>query len=140
MHTKLQSKTSWSSQVPSPRDRLSRLLPVALMTLGGAVGFGLVLIYPPRHPDDRLFAVAVVGGGLAMLGLLAGMLVSLRLRGRINTPLALSAVAIPLASFAWFINAKGGQREIALVFACIGWAAVLAFVANAAALLSQARR
>ncbi|WP_164102262.1 hypothetical protein [Candidatus Laterigemmans baculatus] len=110
------------------------------MTLGGAVGFGLVLLYPPRHPEDRLFAVAIAGGGLAMLGLLAGTLVSLWIRGRINTIFALSAVAIPLASFGWFINAKGGQRDVAFVFACIGWLAVLVFLVNAAALLSRDRR
>lgn len=75
-----------------------------------------------------------------MLGLLAGTLVSLWIRGRVNTILVLSAVAIPFAVFGWFSNAKGGQRDVAFVFACVGWLAVLVFLGNAAALLSRDRR
>ena len=116
---------------------LSRWAPFALALVGGTIGLGLVSFFPPRHPDDKLFAFTIVGGGLAALGLLIGLLASLWLRRRINLALALSGLAIPFACFGWFLFGKGGDWDAAGWFAIVGWIAIAIFLVNSVTLLVQ---
>ncbi len=116
---------------------LSRWAPVALALVGGTIGLGMVSFFPPRHPDDKLFAITIAGGGLAALGLLIGLLASLCLRRRINLALALSGLAIPFACFGWFFFGKGGNWDAAGWFAIVGWIAVVIFLVNTVTMLVQ---
>jgi len=120
------------------RQHIAILLP--LLCTGAGVGTSLVLLNPPQHPDDHLFALTIAGGGLGVLGLLCGYLCSHWLRGHIGGLEIIALTGVLVGTFGWFINGKGGQWDIANVFAIVFWAAVVTFAIRAIALIGNQQR
>ena len=122
------------------RPYIAILLPFLCAAIGAAVGASIVVLNRPQRPDDYLFALTIAGGGLGMLGLLAGFLCSLWLRGHIGVLEIIAVTGILVGIFGWFINGKGGRWDIANVFAIVFWAAVVTFAIRAIALIGNRQR
>lgn len=105
--------------------------------LGAAIGAALATLYPPRHPDDRVFAWIVAAGGLGVVGMLLGFLVWLWLRGRVSPLVPVSAIAIPSCLLGWFINRKGGHWDFACLFGLFALFATIAFFVRSFALIGN---
>lgn len=119
------------------RERVTKLFPLVGAVLGAVAGAIPVLLYPPEHPDDRLFYLVVAGGGFGVIGLLCGYLCSLRARRRIGFT-DISAVAGVLVGLAgWFVNGKGGRWDMANVFGIVFWAAIITLVLRGVAITGK---
>ena len=114
------------------RKHFSTFALVGLPLVGTTVGVVLSAIYPPRNPIDYWPTVGFLGAGFAVVGLLFGALAWLWLRGRVSTVVALSAIAIPVCVFGWFINGKGGRWDNAWWFGLAGFIAFVLFFARSA--------
>jgi len=119
------------------RKHLPILAFVGLPLVGALVGAALAAIYPPRNPIDYWPTFGFLSVGFAVIGLLFGFLAWLWLRGRVSAVVAVSAIAIPLCSFGWFINGKGGRWDIAWWFGLFGIIATVAFFTRSLALIGN---
>ena len=119
------------------RERITKLFPLVGAVLVVAAGAIPVLLYPPEHPDDRLFYLVVAGGGLGVFGLLCGYLCFLWARRRIGFTdiLAIAGVLVGIAG--WFINGKGGRWDMANVFSIVFWVAIITLVLRGIATIGK---
>jgi len=108
--------------------------------VGVFIGAALALLFPPDHPDDRVFAWIVGAGGLGVIGLLFGFLGYLLIRRCITPLIAICAIAIPAAMFGWFINGKGGRWDVAWWFGLAGFVAALVFAVRSLDMIANRDR
>lgn len=119
------------------RKQLLRFTLLAPPLVGGAIGFALVAIYPPRNPVDYWPATGSLSLGFAVVGLLLGFLTWLWMRGRVSALIAFSAIAIPFCSFGWFVNGKGGRWDVAWWFGLFGIITTVTFFIRSFALVGN---
>ena len=119
------------SPVLSRRKHLPYFALVTPPVVGVASGFVLAILYPPAHPDDRMFAWIISVGGLGVIGLLLGFLGWLWTRGRISFSSVIAAIAIPSCLFGWFISGKAGRWDVAWWFGLCGMMVMAVFFARA---------
>lgn len=107
---------------------------------GVVVGAAFAMLFPPDHPDDRVFTWILGAGGLGMIGLLFGFLGWLLLRGRMTPLIAICALAVPASAFGSFINGKSGRWDVAWWFGLAGFVVALVFLVRSLDLIAHRDR